>query len=228
MAPTPVDPPVFCGLAGGSAAAEFARRHDARRARIQTAHPKIGSLLLAVVDDPQSTRAWSTGAQGEQAVGSALGSIVGPGLRVLNDRCIPRSRANIDHIVVSRAGVFVVDAKLYRDRRPERRVEGGLLRERVESLWVGGRNRTNLVEGVLRQVGHVRRALHGLPDVEVTGVLCFVDSDWPLLGGIFEVRHVLVTTPRKLKRLVAKPGPMDEELISEVQVELQRAFPAKS
>lgn len=68
-APSPVEPPplgVVEGVAGGSAAQEFRRRHDARQERVQANHPVIGKFLLAVFDDPQSTRAWSSGAHGEQ------------------------------------------------------------------------------------------------------------------------------------------------------------------
>ncbi|MCB0913765.1 MAG: hypothetical protein KDB60_19340, partial [Propionibacteriaceae bacterium] len=64
---TPDLPPqleVVDGTAGGSAAREFDRRHDARQQRVQTNHPKIGKFLLAVFDDPQYTKAWSRGAVG--------------------------------------------------------------------------------------------------------------------------------------------------------------------
>jgi len=125
---TPDLPPTLAlvdGVAGGSAAHEFQRRHDARRERVQAAHPKIGRFLLAVFDDPQSTRAWSVGADGENVLGDALAPIAGPTLRVLHDRRIPKTSANIDHLVVCSSGVFVIDAKRYKDRRPELRVEGG-------------------------------------------------------------------------------------------------------
>lgn len=57
-APSPVAPlGVVDGVAGGSAAHEFRRRHDARQERAQANHPVIGKFLLAVFDDPQSTRA---------------------------------------------------------------------------------------------------------------------------------------------------------------------------
>ena len=44
---------VVDGTAGGSAAREFDRRHEARQQRVQANHPKIGKFLLAVFDDPQ-------------------------------------------------------------------------------------------------------------------------------------------------------------------------------
>jgi len=101
-----------------------------------------------VFDDPQSTTAWATGAVGEQRLGEMLAGIAGSTVRVLHDRRIPKTTANIDHLVVCSSGVFVVDAKRYQDARPELRVEGGLFHPRQELLIVGGRDRTKLVEGM--------------------------------------------------------------------------------
>ncbi|MCA0295220.1 MAG: NERD domain-containing protein [Actinobacteria bacterium] len=225
---TPDLPPqleVVDGIAGGSAAREFDRRHDARQQRVQTNHPKIGRLLLAVFDDPQSTKAWSTGAVGEQRLGGMLAQIAGPAIRVLNDRRIPRSTANIDHLVVCPTGVFVVDAKRYRDARPELRVEGGLIRPREELLIVGGRERTTLVEGMHKQLDLVRTALAGERDGPVQGVLCFVDADWPVIGGSFTVQGVSVMWPKKLRSVLTAAGPLDPDRIADVQWQLHEAFP---
>ena len=150
---------VVDGQGGASAAAEYKRRHDARQERVLAKHPRMGRFLLAVFDDPQSTRAWSVGAEGERMLGGMLTSMAGDSLRVLHDRLIPRTRANIDHLVVCPNGVFVVDAKRYRNARPALRVEGGLLRPRTESLTVGGRDRTTLAAGMQKQVVLVRAAL---------------------------------------------------------------------
>ena len=212
-------------MAGGSAAHEFQRRHDARRERLQTAHPKIGKLLLAVFDDPQSTRAWSVGADGENVLGETLEPLAGPTLRVLHDRRIPRTTANIDHLVVCSSGVFVIDAKRYLNRRPELRVEGGLLRPRTELLYVGGSDRTKLVDGLHKQLDLVRSALADQPDVPVRGVLCFVQADWPLIGGDFMVRDVAVVWPKKLAKLLVQPGPLDADRIAALQWQPHEAFP---
>lgn len=48
---------VFVGVAGGSAQREYERRKDRRESRIREAHPRIGGLILALSDDPQSTKA---------------------------------------------------------------------------------------------------------------------------------------------------------------------------
>jgi hypothetical protein len=213
------------GIAGGSAAREFDRRHDARQERVQANHPKIGKFLLAVFDDPQSTKAWSTGAVGEQLLGEMLAGIAGDSLRVLDDRRITRSTANIDHLVVCPSGVFVIDAKRYRDARPELRVEGGLIRPREELLIVGGRDRTKLVDGMQKQLALVRVALADEPDVPVNGVLCFVDADWPLIGGAFTVQGVAVMWMKKLKAALTQPGELNPDRIADLQWQLHEAFP---
>lgn len=217
------------GPAGASARREFERRRDARQRRVRERFPRIGGFLLAVTDEPQSTRAWDTGAEGEQFVGARLDSLVGEDLGVLHDRRIPGTRANIDHIVVSRHGVFVVDAKKYKGR-PALRVEGGLFRPRTETLVVGGRNCTKLVEGVLRQVDLVRTAVDD-PAVPVTGALCFVAADWPLIGGAFETRGVHVLWSKRLEQLITAapssrgstpPAAVD---VASVRARVSRAFP---
>jgi ribosomal protein L34 len=77
------------------------------------------------------------------------------GLAVLHDRRIPGSKANIDHIAITGSGIWVIDAKRYKGR-PELKVEGGVLRPRVEKLLIGQRDCTKLVDGVLKQVDVVR------------------------------------------------------------------------
>ena len=213
------------GVAGGSAKREFERRHDARQERVQAAHPKIGKFLLAVFDDPQSTTAWATGAIGEERLGGMLAEVAGPTLRVLHDRRIPGTKANLDHLVVCPSGVFVVDAKRYRNQRPALRVEGGIIRPRQELLNVGGRDRTTLVDGMHKQVSVVRRVLADYPEVPVTGVLCFVEADWPLIGGSFTVQGVAVLWMKKLKALLAEPGPLGPDEIAELQWRLHEALP---
>lgn len=145
------------GVAGVSARREFERRKDAREQRIREKHPKLGGLILALSDDPQSTTAWQRGAVGEERLAERLKELPGT-FRVLHDRRIPRTRAKIDHIAVGPSGVWVIDAKRYKDKRPALHIEGGILRPRVESLRIGGRDGTKLVDGVRSQVDRVTAA----------------------------------------------------------------------
>ncbi|GCD88520.1 hypothetical protein NLS1_05260 [Nocardioides sp. LS1] len=192
---TATDEPVDSGIPGASARREFERRHVSREARVRSRHPRIGGFLLAATDDPQSTRAWNTGALGEERLGQRLNELSCETVRVLHDRRIPGSRANIDHLAVTPTGIYVIDAKRYRER-PSLRVEGGILRPRTEKLMVGSRDRTKLVDAALRQVDVVRDLVGG--DVPITGVLCFIEADWPLIGGAFTIRGVDVLWPKRL------------------------------
>lgn len=213
------------GVAGGSAKAEFDRRHDARRERVQARFPRAGKLLLAVFDDPPSTTAWAKGAFGEQKFARKLAEIAGPLLRVLHDRRIPGTRANIDHMVVCPTGVYVIDVKHYQGKRPTLRVEGGWHRPRQEFLMINGRDRTKLVEGMHKQVSLVRAVLADHPHVPIHGVLCFIGADWPLLSGPFRVKSVDVLHERKLRAMLSKPGPLAAESVEDIQWLLHQAFP---
>jgi hypothetical protein len=196
--------PVAPGTPGASARREYERRKTKREARIRQRFPKVGGLILAVTDDPQSTKSWDTGAVGEERLGQKLNKLASDTLRVLHDRRIPGTRANIDHIAVTPSGIYVIDPKRYAGR-PTLKVEGGLLRPRTEKLLVGGRDRTKLVDGVLKQVEIVRSIVGD--EVPVTGVLCFIESDWPLIGGAFTTRGIAVLWPKKLYPRLAAPAP---------------------
>lgn len=194
--------------AGASAQREYDRRRARDEAKIRETwgDGRIGAIAVALSGERQSTAAWKSGAVGEAEVGRALEAIESEDVVVLHDRRIPRSRANIDHIVVTRAGVWVIDAKHYRNKRPRLQVEGGLFRPRTERLVVGG-DGTKLVDSVLRQVALVQDVVGS---VSVHGALCFVDADWPLFGGSFTVRGVDVCWPKRLsKQLAALEGTVD-------------------
>ncbi|MET0782079.1 MAG: nuclease-related domain-containing protein [Lacisediminihabitans sp.] len=211
------------GIAGGSARREYERRRDSREQRIRANHPKLGGLILALSDDPQSTTAWERGAVGEERMARRLIDLPDT-FRVLHDRRIRGTRANIDHIAIGPSGVWVIDAKRYVKKRPALRIEGGFIRPRVESLRIGSRDGAKLVEGVKSQVERVARALDDSA-TPVTGVLCFLDADWPLIGGSFTVDGVHVLWPRLLIQRIteaATPG-ID---VDSIHARIAAAFPA--
>ena len=217
---------VFVGVAGGSAQREYERRKDKRESRIREAHPRIGGLILALSDDPQSTKAWATGTQGEERLGRQLDAVLQAGVHVLHDRRIPTTNANIDHIVVCPSGVFVIDAKKYQGQRPSLRIDGGWTRPRTETLIIGSRSGTKLVDGVHKQVNLVRARLEasGLSDVQVGGTLCFVDADWPLFGGDFMIDEVSVLWPRKAASHIGRPGAIDAATAARIHHVLASSF----
>lgn len=143
---------VESGTPGTSARRELERRKAKREERIRSKHPKLGGLMLAFGDEQQSTTAWDIGALGEERRGKGgLDRLASDTLRPLHDRRIPRSKANIDHLAVTAAGVYVIDARSTGGVLTLE-IEGGLFRPRVERLLVSSRDCTRLVDGVLKQV----------------------------------------------------------------------------
>jgi len=218
-APTVVDP----GVPGASARREYERRKAKDEQAVRDRHPRTAGLRLALRDERRSTKSWDTGAIGEEQFGARLQELSSDRLRVLHDRRIPGRRSNIDHVAVSATGVWILDPKRYRGKRPSLRVEGGILRPRTERLVVAGRDQTKLVEGVLRQVDVVRALLDA--DVPVRGVLCFIEADWPLFGGDFVIDGVEVLWPRRLYPRLEADGPLDPERIESIHRRLAAALP---
>lgn len=211
------------GTAGASARREYERRKGNREARIRTDHPKLGGLILALSDEPQSTKAWERGAVGEELMAQRLTDLPDT-FRVLHDRRIPGNRANIDHIVIGPSGIWVIDAKRYVGKRPSLQVQGGIIRPRVETLRIGGRDGTRLVQGVHAQVDRVRAAL-GDPTPMVSGVLCFLEADWPLIGGSFTVDDVHVVWPRLLIQRMLNT-PQEGIDVEQVHAQLTASLPS--
>jgi hypothetical protein len=60
--------------------------------------------------------AWRQGAAGERRTARLLDPLERHGWAVLHDLAIPRSRANLDHLVIGPGGVFVIDSKQHRGR----------------------------------------------------------------------------------------------------------------
>lgn len=217
--PNEVDP----GIPGTSARREYERRQHKREQQIREKHPRTARFRLAMSDDPQSTRAWDTGAIGEERLGTALNELSSNTIRVLHDRRIPGKRTNIDHLAITPTGVYVIDAKRYRGKRPTLKIEGGILRPRVEKLMVGSRDQTKLVDGVLRQVEAVRTVIDD--EVPVTGVLCFIEADWPLIGGSFATRGVDVLWPKRLRGKLSAVGAFQNQ-VAELGQRLATALPS--
>lgn len=163
------------------------------------------------------------GASGEERVGHLLDSFRYRGVRTIHDRKRLRADANIDHIAVAPAGVFVVDTKLYSG--PVRREFDRENSRPVTRLRVDRRDCTRLVGKVRRQMVDICRVLAeaGVEKVPVWPVLCFVDADWGP-GGSFRLDRVLVTSPEGLcERLLAKEA-IDSEMIPRITKILDSAF----
>jgi Nuclease-related domain len=213
------------GTPGGSALREFERRKSKAKAKsfLQEA---IGGLILAANTEPQTTLAWAQGARGEQRLAQILAGI--PGTKVLHDRRIPQTKANLDHIVVAPAGVFAIDAKLRKGSIQVRNV-GTKFRPELR-LFVGSRNRSWMAETMSWQVERVKSALvaAGLPHVSpIVPVICFVDGTWPAgFAPPQQFNGVWLEDGRSITRFLSGKPVLDRDLIAGVHHALAQAFPA--
>lgn len=217
------------GTPGGSARRESERRRARREAKTRERHPRLGGLLVRARSAPASERAWSTGAAGEEALAAHLAKAC-PGVIVLHDRAMPGSRANIDHLAVAPSGVFVIDAKRYRGKIEVRR---RLFDD--PRLLIAGRDRTRLVDALIRQREAVRSALaETVPEMPVHGCLCFLNpagqaggSGLPVLRTL-SVDGIPLFYPRKLSKRLNSPGALTAASIHEVARLLAGRFPVAS
>lgn len=69
--------------------------------------------------------------------------------------------------------------------------------------------------------------MRGLLDdhVPVHGVLCFVEADWPLIGGAFTTRGVEALWPKKLYPRLQTEGPLNVAALAEIHPKLAYALP---
>lgn len=183
---------------------------------------RLSDVVKFLFADPQSTRAWAVGSEGERLLAERLQRLVGDRAVLLHDRRIPRKTSNIDHIAIAASGEWVIDAKKYKGV-VERRDVGGFFK--IDNrLYVGGRDRTKLTDGVHRQIEVVSSAL-GDAEVPVTGSLCFIDADWKLFAKPFQQNGVWVSGPRRLAEMIAEPGPVAEEDVLSLAGRLAVALP---
>jgi hypothetical protein len=176
-------------------------------------------------DEPQSTKAWAKGAEGERKLAAYLGRSLGDRVLTLHDRRIPGSRANIDHLIVATSGVWIVDAKSYQGKVEQRDVGEWLKSD--HRLYVNGRDQSKLAGGLFKQITAVLQALDGLDmDVDVMAALCFVDSEWGLFAKPFLQGGVLVTRPKMLSKAIVEPGPLSRDEMVAIADALARRLPA--
>jgi hypothetical protein len=233
-------------VAGASAAAEYEKRSRretrrneavvakdaAWRDEVKESHPILGRVATALTPKPvigpesQSTRAWKVGAEGELGVARTLAAC--EGVIALHDRRVPGTKGNIDHLAVGPAGVYVVDAKRY-EGKVERRDVGSFFRP-DERLYVNNRDRTKVVKGMGWQLEAGRSALDeaGQAEIPLRGVLCFVDSEWPLLfAKPIHLQGVTILWPKALQDLVRSGELLDAGAVHRLARVLADVFPSK-
>jgi len=131
----------------------------------------IAVVLLVVVAFLLLRLIPSKGEVGEMVVASRLGKLPDDRYRVLNDVTIPRPRGSsqIDHIVVSVYGLFVIETKNYNGW-----IMGGENREYWTQNIYG--NKYQLYNPILQNAGHVRalrRVLKQFGPLPITPIVAF-------------------------------------------------------
>lgn len=202
--------------AGGSAAREGQRRYENRDRRTREQHRSTGGMRMALAEPPSHETSWAVGAVGERKIGRMLDDLArNSPMRVVHDRRIPRSSANIDHIALVPSGVYVIDTKRYRDKLIETRMRRG-----PAALHVGGSSKPQMVETMHRQVDVVRRVFD--VEVRIVPVLCFVEARWNLFATSFAVDGITVCHPKVLRKWIGRKGPVTTDGIEDLHRQLLR------
>jgi hypothetical protein len=209
-------------VAGGSARQKYERLHQKREDRIEQRWGRFAGVVKFLGDDPQSTRAWAKGSKGERRVAAYLVKSMGERAVLLHDRKVPGTRGNIDHLAIAASGVWVIDAKNYRGQ-VEHRDKGGWFKTDYH-LYVGGRDRSKMADGLGWQIEAVRVALAGA-DVPVHGVLCFIEAEWSFFAKPFQHKGVWVTWGKKLAEMIAAPGHLSAADVTSIAERLATALP---
>lgn len=138
-------------MGAGESARDVAQRTAAASERLQQRAQGAARM----------SKAFSVGAEGEEALASALAPLAARGWLALPDRQAPQG-GNLDLIVVGPPGVAVIDAKNW--SFPVTLKEG--------NIYTGRYRRPKAIDGVLRQVEVVQAALAEIAyPVTVRGVL---------------------------------------------------------
>ena len=179
--------------AGQSAAAQAAAlRAGARRGLWRRICAWIGLGTAVRRADAQAAR-WAHGAAGEATTGLLLVQLEAHGWHVRHDLALPRSRANLDHVLISPCGttVVVLDTKAWRRSWPTHLVHG--------RVHCGDQDRHEQVEKVAAYARKVAAAVN-IPAPAVRPLLVVHGS--PVTGGYLEASTpdgpVLVLSPAYL------------------------------
>jgi hypothetical protein len=142
------------------------------------------------------TANWYSGAVAEQAVATSLAhGLADSGAIVLHDRSASDgSKSNIDHIVVTRYGIAVIDTK----------TADGKVRSGMDTLFVGKVSYAEDLSRATRTADHIARSVaFGSHLVGVVPMLCLVNADWGRSAPPFEVGDVSVVSPGRVVKCLA-------------------------
>jgi hypothetical protein len=197
-------------------------RQSSYESKVRSTWGPLAGLALMLKPTNQDAHVARKGAAGEERLTAELDKFAARSaspVAVLHDRGIPGRRENMDHIVVTSAGVWAVDSKAYSGRI----VVPWLSRDR---LVIGGRDQDKLLVQSRRQQSFLVAALDhlGLPALPVRGALTFLDGDFAFMANGADVGNVLVSSPRRLRRELAEKGTLTAEQVQYVAHRLAAWF----
>ena len=143
--------------------------------------------------------AWRRGAAGERRTARLLAALERQGWAVLHDLAVPRSQANLGHLVIGPGGVFVIDSK--QDR-------GRLQLDQSGRLWHGRYPLAPALRAVSFEADQAALVLPD-PDVVVVPILAVHGTQVPWSKVVADGVPVVAARrlPNMLRRLPAVLGP---------------------
>ena len=219
-------PALDAGVAGAGPQREYERRAANRDERIEQKWGRLAPVAKFLSEEPQHIAAFGKGADGERRLATHLEREIGDGAIFLHSRKIPNG--DIDHLAIAASGIYVIDAKNYTGRVEVKDV--GNWRTVDRRLYVGGRDKSKLVEGMGKQVVAVTKAVasSGLADTPIHPVLCCTDSEWGIFAKPLSFGPVTCLWAKKLCELIKQPGPLDLSQRKLIAGRLSVALPAAS
>jgi hypothetical protein len=216
------------GTAGKSAKEKYSEMHNTEEENVRNRFgrfKRLGEIAVFLHDDSQKTVNWQVGSVGEEIVGARLDLLAQEfDFEVLHDRRRPPTKANIDHMVVTPAGVYVIDAKNYEGQIEVQ--QPGWFSGDPEQLFINGRNRTKIVDGVKKQVAQVESVLSNSEiQMQVFGVLTFVVGELQFFIVQQRISGVFLSTERGIEKILRRPGAHSAEEIKTTVKLLERKFP---
>ena len=148
----------------------------------------------------EQARTWRRGGQGERHTARLLDRLTRDGYVVFHDLAVPGSDANVDHLVIGRSGVFVIDTKQWT----------GEVRQGADGLvWHNHYRLDRTLETVRREAERVGRLL----STHAAALLCIHGAH--IQGGGLDTQGVAIV-PAQLLRSARG----DDPVLSDADVEL--------
>ena len=195
------------------------------------ANPAGGTSALAIANARHNSK-FAKGATGEYLMAKALHEKLPPGSVILNDRSMPGTRANIDHIVVAKSGVWIIDSKFWKGLIQVKST-GGLLSS-TPKLLLNGRDESAQVRKIYSQVIPVANLLND-PSIPPRPALVFIDGDWGagvtlrvLQDRPFEMLGVMISWPKALIAKISEDGLLSPGDVDRIATNLDRGLPPAS